>query len=123
MKKTKKVLAVILLFLMFITQINPVVQGASGSGQWVGAQYASGFRTTSSTSSYGILIRRLQERYTGVQHTVFCMQHGVEFDTGVWYSGDYYTPTTAELKLASKIAYFGWYSQYGWYVVDRWNFR
>lgn len=117
MKKVKMFLASIMLFIMVITQIQPVVYGASGSGTWTGGQYASGFKTTS-TGKNGIIIRRLTQKGTGERKTVFCVQHGVEFDTGIWESGSYYTPTTAELKLASKVAYFGWYSKYGDYVAD-----
>lgn len=111
MKKVKRFLVGIILFIMFITQVQPIVYGVSGSGTWTGGQYASGFKTTS-TGNYGILIRRLTEKGTGVKKTVFCVQHGVDFETGVWEEGNYYTPTTSQLKLASKVAYFGWYAKH-----------
>lgn len=122
MKKIKRFLASIILFIMFIPQVQPIVYGAIGNGTWIGGQYASGFKTTS-TGSYGIIIRKLTEKGSGVKKTVFCMQHGVDFETGVWEYGSYYTPTTYELKLASKIAYFGWYINYRRLCCRWWNFR
>lgn len=117
-KFNKKTLAVILVLLTLVGSIIPIVNAVSGSGQWVGAQYSSGFTTTSNSGSGGILIRRLENRSTGERHTVFCAEHGVAFPTGVWENGSYYTPTDSTVKLACKVAYFGWYSKHGNYIVD-----
>ena len=86
-----------------------------------GAQYDSGIKTTSHIehgTTYGILIRRLQNRATGERQTVFCAEHLVPFPTSVWESGTYFTPTNPVMKQACKVAYFGWYSKYGDYAVD-----
>ncbi len=82
---------------------------------WDG-QYDSGMRT--SDSSNNILIRRLINQTTGEKYTVFCAEHGASFQTGVQVSGEYYTPTTEEMKKACKIAYLGWYKNNPYYVID-----
>ena len=46
------------------------------------------------------------------------MEHGVNIETGVISNGDYYVPTNPTVKQACKVAYLGWYSKYGDYVVD-----
>lgn len=43
---------------------------------------------------------------------------GVHFKTGETYEGNYYVPTTAELKQASKVAFIGWYQSRGQYASD-----
>lgn len=83
-KNLKKLIAIILMLFTLSSYMQPII-AASGSGTWIGAQYNSGFATTSSS---GILIRRLQNRDTGERLTVFCSEHGVPFDTrslGKWY--------------------------------------
>ena len=82
---------------------------------WDG-QYDSGMRT--SDSSNNILIRRLINQTTGEKFTVFCAEHGASFQTGVQVSGEYYTPTSEEMKKACKIAYLGWYKNNPNYVID-----
>ena len=114
----KKVIAIILLFLTLFSTISPVL-AVSGSGNFVGGQYASNIKTTDhSANSTGILIRKLINRTTGKQYTVFCAEHGVDFTTDSSYNGSYYTPTNATIKRACQIAYFGWYQANGEYVVD-----
>ncbi len=114
----KKVVAILLLLITIVSNISPVF-AVSGSGQFVGGQFASGMMTTDHTEqSTGVLIRKLINRTTGEQYTVFCSEHKVDFKTDVIYNGSYYTPTNATIKRACKIAYFGWYSKYGDYVVN-----
>ena len=65
-----------------------------------------------------MLIRRLVNSETGEQITVFCSEHGVDFKPGVRVSGSYYIPTDPNMIRACKIAYLGWYKNYGDYVVN-----
>ena len=116
-KAKKKIIAIILLFLTMFSIVQPVF-AVSGSGTFTGGQYDSGIKTTDNKSSVGVLIRRLINLDTNERMTVFCVEHGVDFETGAIEDGGYYTPVTPELKKACKIAYFGWYSKYGDYVVD-----
>ena len=74
--------------------------------------------TDHSAEETGVLIRRLINYDTGERYTVFCAEHKVDFTTGIIYNGNYYTPTDATVRKACKVAYFGWYSKYGDYVVD-----
>ena len=114
----KKIVAIILLLITILTNISPVF-AVSGSGSFVGGQYASGMLTTDhAAGSTGVLIRRLINNTTRERYTVFCAEHGVDFKTGSSYNGNYYTPTDATIKRACKIAYFGWYKDNGGYVVD-----
>lgn len=116
--KIKKIISVIMLILMLFSVAQPVF-AASGSGKWVGGQFASYIKTTDNANSqYGVLLRRLINYTTGEQRTVFCAEHGIDFDTGVVYSGEYYTPTNSTLRKACKIAYLGWYKQHGDYVIN-----
>ena len=55
---------------------------------------------------------------TNERRTVFCAEHGIEFATSTAYAGEYYTPQDSTIRQACKVAYLGWYSQYGDYVVD-----
>lgn len=116
-KSKKKIIAMVLLILTLFSVVQPVF-AVSGSGSFTGGQYDSGIQTTDHTGSVGILIRRLINLDTGERMTVFCAEHGTDFETGAIEDGGYYTPTTPELKRACKIAYFGWHSKYGDYVVD-----
>ena len=114
----KKIVAVLLLLITVLTNISPVF-AVSGSGNFVGGQFASRiFTTDNAGGETGILIRKLINRTNGEQYTVFCAEHGVDFTTGSIYNGNYYTPTDATIKRACKIAYFGWYKDNGGYVVD-----
>lgn len=113
----KKFIAIILLFITILGIIQPVI-AASGTGKWVAGQYASYIKTTESNGANGIVIRRLINYNSGEKRTVFCAEHGTEITTGVIIDGNYYTPTDEKTKKACKVAYFGWYSKYGDYVVD-----
>ena len=116
--KFKKIISFLMLILMLFSVAQPVF-AASGSGKWVGGQFASYIKTTDNANSqYGVLLRRLINYTTGEQRTVFCAEHGIDFDTGVVYSGEYYTPTNSTLRKACKIAYLGWYKQHGDYVIN-----
>lgn len=114
----KKIVAILLILFMLLSNISPIF-AASGSGTWVAAQWASYIHTTDNANTqYGVLLRRLTNVNTGETKTVFCSQHGVDIATGVREAGNYYTPTSAKVKKACKIAYFGWYSKYGDYIID-----
>lgn len=116
--KYKRILASILLLVTMLSVAQPIF-AASGTGEWVGGQYASYIRTTDNADSeYGILIRKLINYNTGEKRTVFCAEHGVDFKTDVVYNGSYYTPVKADVRKACKIAYLGWYRDKGNYVVD-----
>lgn len=120
MKKTinKKIVATLLILFMLLSNISPIF-AASGSGTWVAGQWASYIYTTDNANSkFGVLLRNMTNVNTGEKKTVFCSQHGVDIKTGVKVTGNYYTPTSAIVKKACKIAYFGWYSKYGDYVLN-----
>ena len=118
--KYKRILAVILLIITILSITQPIFAvSGSGTATWVGGQYYSGIRTTDhSANSNGMLIRRLVNSETGEQITVFCSEHGVDFKPGVRVSGSYYIPTDSNMIRACKIAYLGWYKNYGDYVVN-----
>lgn len=114
----KKIIAIIMLFITMLSIVQPVF-AVSGSGTYIGGQYASGMITTDGANGgSGVIIRKLTNTGTGEKWTVFCAEHGVPFTTSVRYGGSYYTPTNSNMKDACKIAYLGWYSRYGDYVVD-----
>lgn len=116
--KYKRILAFILLLMTLLSVTQPIF-AASGTGKWVGGQYASYIKTTDNANSQnGILIRKLINYSTGEKRTVFCAEHGVDFGTDVIYNGSYYTPIDANVRKACKIAYLGWYKEHGNYVVD-----
>lgn len=120
MKKTinKKIVATLLIVFMLLSNVSPIF-AASGSGTWVAVQWASYIHTTDNAGTqFGVLLRNMTNVNTGEKKTVFCSQHGVDINTGVRVTGNYYTPTSPEMKKACKIAYFGWYSKYGDYVLD-----
>ncbi len=116
--KYKRILAFILLIITMLSVAQPIF-AASGTGSWVGGQFASYIRTTDNANSkYGVLLRRLINYNTNEQRTVFCAEHGVEFDTGTVYKGSYYTPINSSIRKACKIAYLGWYKDNGDYVIN-----
>lgn len=120
MKKTinKKIVATLLIVFMLLSNVSPIF-AASGSGTWVAGQWASYIHTTDNAGTqFGVLLRNMTNVNTGEKKTVFCSQHGVDINTGVRVTGNYYAPTSPEMKKACKIAYFGWYSKYGDYVLD-----
>lgn len=122
----KKVVAILLLLITIVSNISPVF-AVSGSGKFVGGQFASGMMTTDHTQqSTGVLLRKLINRTTGEQYTVFCAEHKIDFTTDVIYNGSYYTPTDANVKRACKIAYFRmvfkiWKLCYRWWSISRIN--
>lgn len=116
--KYKRIIAFILIIITMLSMAQPIF-AASGSGKWVGGQFASYIKTTDNANSqYGVLLRRLINYTTNEQRTVFCAEHGVDFDTGTVYSGEYYTPVNSKIRKACKIAYLGWYKQHGDYVIN-----
>lgn len=116
-KLSKKVIAIILLIITMMTSISPVF-AVSGSDTFIASQWATYCSTTESKSDWGILLRRLTNSSTGVSRTVFCSEYGKDIRTGVKETGNYYTPTSQNVKKACKVAYFGWYSKYGDYLVN-----
>lgn len=116
-KLSKKVIAIILLIITMMTNISPAF-AVSGSDTFIASQWATYCSTTESKSDWGILLRRLTNSSTGVSRTVFCSEYGKDIRTGVKETGNYYTPTSQNVKKACKVAYFGWYSKYGDYLVN-----
>lgn len=116
-KLNKKVIAIILLIITMMTNISPAF-AVSGSDTFIASQWATYCSTTESKSDWGILLRRLTNSSTGVSRTVFCSEYGKDIRTGVKETGNYYTPTSQNVKKACKVAYFGWYSKYGDYLVN-----
>ena len=116
-KLSKKIIAIILLIITMMTNISPVF-AVSGSDTFIASQWATYYSTTESKSDWGILLRRLTNSSTGVSRTVFCSEYGKDIRTGVKETGNYYTPTSQNVKKACKVAYFGWYSKYGDYLVN-----
>ena len=109
----KKIVAILLLLITILTNVSPVF-AASGSSKYTGGQFASGMITTEEyNEGNGILIRRLIDMNTNEKYTVFCIEHGTNFETGPIYNGSYYTPTNEKVRKACKVAYFGWYEKYG----------
>jgi len=120
-KIKKKLLALIFLISIILGNIHPIFVAAvstSGSAEWVAGQYDSKIYTTDSTSNVGMLIRRMINNKTKEKITTFCAQYKVECSTGKVETGTHSVPTNTEIKEACKVAYFGWYSRYGDYVVD-----
>ena len=116
--KSKRIIAFFLLMITLLSTTHPIF-AASGTGKWVGGQFASFIKTTDNANTqYGVLLRRLINYSTNEQRTVFCAEHGVDFDTGTVYNGKYYTPVDSKLRKACKVAYLGWYKQQGNYVID-----
>ncbi len=116
--KSKRIIAFFLLMITLLSTTQPIF-AASGTGKWVGGQFASFIKTTDNANTqYGVLLRRLINYSTNEQRTVFCAEHGVNFDTGTVYNGKYYTPVDSKLRKACKVAYLGWYKQQGNYVID-----
>ena len=120
LKINTKIIAILLLIFTLLGNVQPIF-AASGNADFTAGQYDSGIKTTDHTGSAGILIRRLINLDSGERYTVFCAEHLVDFETGTIENGGYHTPTDPIMKRACKIAYFGWYSKYGTYVVDRRN--
>ena len=115
---SKRIIALLLILITVISNTSQIF-AVSGSGTWVAGQYASYIYTTDNTNSkYGILLRKMVNLSTNEQKTLFCSQHGAEIKTGVKVTGNYYTPIDETVKKACKVAYLGWYSKYGDYVID-----
>ena len=94
--KSKRIIAFFLLMITLLSTTQPIF-AASGTGKWVGGQFASFIKTTDNANTqYGVLLRRLINYSTNEQRTVFCAEHGVDFDTGTVYNGKYYTPVDSK---------------------------
>lgn len=118
MLKIKKIFAMLILFITLFGIVQPVLAAndtisGSGSEKFMARQYATKIKTTDegSNGENGIIARRLILRNAGWQFgngdgiIVFCAQNKTPFATGTNYDGNYYVPTSAELKRASKVAY------------------
>ncbi len=129
-KQKKKVIAIIMLFIILLSNISTVFAAnqtitGTGSETFMARQYASKIKTTVENDENGIIARRLIRRKgekwsfgDGDGILVFCAQQGVHYKTGTDYEGSYYPPTSDQLKRAAKIAYFGWYQERGTYGSD-----
>ena len=78
LKAIQKIMAILIILLTLLSNCMPIF-AASGTGSWVGGQYASGMITTDSSNSSGVIIRKLINNGTGEKLTDFCAEHGVEF--------------------------------------------
>ena len=115
----KKLIAIIFLIITMISNVQPIFAvSSSGTGKWVAGQWDSNIYTTDNKGSVGLLLRRLVNYNTGEQITVFCSEHGVDCTTGTIHSATHSAPTDERVKQACKVAFFGWYSKYGNYVID-----
>ena len=117
-KLLKIAIVLILLFITLYCVLQPVL-AASGTKKYAAGQFASYmFTTDNSNTPYGVVMRKLVDLNTNESKTVFCAEHGLDIITGVIHTGTYYTPTDETVKSACKVAYFGWYSKYGSYVIN-----
>ncbi len=115
----KKLIAIIFLVITIFSNIQPIFAlSSSGSGQWVAGQWDSQVYTTDGNGNVGMLLRRLVNYKTGERITVFCGEHFVNSTTGTIETATHSVPTDSKVKEACKVAYFGWYSKYGNYVID-----
>lgn len=115
----KKLIAIIFLIITMFSNIQPIFAlSSSGSGQWVAGQWDSQVYTTKENGNVGMLLRRLVNYKTGERITVFCGEHFVNSPTGTIETATHSVPTDSKVKEACKVAYFGWYSKYGDYVID-----
>ena len=113
-----KIIAIMFLLAMLFENITPVFAvSSSGGGNWVAGQFDS-FIYTSDDYYVGVLMRRLVNYDTGEMITAFCAEHFIDSPTGMIEWANHSAPTDATIKYACKIAYFGWYSRYGGYVID-----
>lgn len=115
----KKIIAVIFIVMTVFSTAQPIFAvSSSGTGKWVSGQWDSNVYTTDNKGSVGILLRRLVNYTTGERITVFCVEHGVDSPTGTIETAEHSIPTDPKMREACKVAYFGWYSKYGNYVID-----
>lgn len=118
-KELKKFLTFIFVLITLFSTAQPILAvSSSGTGKWVAGQWDSEIYTTDNNSNVGILLRRLVNYTTGERITVFCGEHGMECETGTIETAEHSVPTAPNTKEACKVAYFGWYSKYGKYVID-----
>ncbi len=120
-KINKKILSLLLLIVTIFGTIQPIFAvtiQTSGTDKWVSGQYDSNVFTTDNNTSVGLLIRRLINYSSGEKITVFCAEYKIDSPTGEIHTATHSVPTDSRIKKACKVAYFGWYSKYGDYVVD-----
>ncbi len=117
--KFKKVIAFMFILITLFSTAQPIFAvSSSGSEKWVAGQWDSQVYTTDNTGSVGILLRRLVNYTTREMITVFCSEHGVDCKTGTIHEATHTKPSDEKMKQACRVAYFGWYSKYGNYVID-----
>lgn len=115
----KKIIACMFIAITMFSTAQPIFAvSSSGTGKWVSGQWNSNIFTTDNKTDVGILVRRLVNYTTGERITVFCGEHGVNSPTGTIETAEHSVPTDPRVKEACKVAYFGWYSKHGDYVVD-----
>ena len=114
-----KLLSIIFLIITLFSIIQPVFAiENTGTQKWVAAQFDSGIYTTDKPRLVGRLIRKLSGYNKTEYITTFCSQYGVASKTGAIELATHSVPTDELLQEACKVAYLGWYSKYGDYVVD-----
>jgi len=115
----KKFIVIMLLIMTLLGTVQPIFAvDSSGSQKWVAGQWDSGIYTTDNNTNVGMLIRRLTNYTTKEQITVFCAEYKVDSNSGEIETGTHSKPTSENINKACKIAYMGWYSKYGDYVVN-----
>lgn len=115
----KKIIACMFIAITIFSTAQPIFAvSSSGTGKWVSGQWDSNIFTTDNKTNVGILVRRLVNYTTGERITVFCGEHGINSPTGTIETAEHSVPTDPRVKEACKVAYFGWYSEHGDYVVD-----
>ena len=78
--KSKRIIAFFLLMITLLSTTQPIF-AASGTGKWVGGQFASFIKTTDNANTqYGVLLRRLINYSTNEQRTVFCAEQSFPRD-------------------------------------------
>lgn len=114
----KRFIAIVFLIITMFSNVQPILAlSSSGTGKWVAGQWDSQVYTTDD-KNVGMLLRRLVNYNTGEMITVFCGEHFINSPTGTIETATHSVPTDSKVKEACKVAYMGWYSKYGNYVID-----
>lgn len=131
-KKTKKIFAILILFLTLFGIARPCLaanQIISGEGNenFIARQYATRYKTTDSANSgeNGIIARRLLMKNAGWNFSagdrnisILCTESVYTSKHGETYEGNYYVPTNSDIRKAAKVAYCAWYQDMGTYGCD-----
>lgn len=128
-RKTKKIFAMIILFITLFGIAQPIFaanQIISGEGEenFIARQYATRYRTTDSANNgeNGIVARRLLMKNAGWNFSagdriigILCTESVYTSKHGETYHGNYYVPTNSDIRKAAKVAYCAWYQDMGTY--------